>query len=337
VKIRTWLAAVALALAVPAAARAQDRGNGYMGILFGDGDNGGVRVEEVLPGSPADRAGIREGDVVVRLNGHAATQDAVEDLRDHLSRGDTVRLRIRRDGREEERVVVAAARDRQRQVMIDRGGGDRQVIVVQPGGERRIVVEMDSVMPNLDSLRFHLDSLRTRLRGLARDSVLVIRMDTLVRVFRDSLSAALPRWNREFQRIGSDTWVLPYMLEFGPRSLAGAEFAEMNEGLGHYFHTREGLLVLQVGPETPAGRAGLQAGDVVLEADGRRVAEMADLRQAFGRSGEQEVRLTVLRDGARRQLNVRWDPRSRVFRVESRSRVREEQHVRERAREQAHP
>ncbi|MBV9108599.1 MAG: PDZ domain-containing protein [Gemmatimonadetes bacterium] len=334
-KIRTWLAAVALALAVPAAARAQDRGNGYMGILFGEGDNGGVRVEEVLPGSPADRAGIREGDVVVRLNGRAATQDAVEGLRDHLSRGDTVHLRIRRDGREEERVVVAAAR--QRQVTIDRGNGDRQVIVVPPGGGRRIVVEMDSVMPNLDSLRFHLDSLRTRLRGLARDSVIVIRMDTLVRVFRDSLSAALPRWNREFQRIGSDTWVLPYMLEFGPRSLAGAEFTEMNEGLGRYFHTREGLLVLQVGPETPAGRAGLQAGDVVLEADGRRVAEMGDLRNAFGRSGEQEVHLTVLRDGARRQLNVRWDPRSRAFRMEPRSRSQQEERARVRAREQAHP
>ena len=335
-KIRTWLAAVALALAVPAAARAQDRGNGYMGILFGGGDNGTVRVEEVLPGSPADRAGVREGDVVVRLNGRAATQDAVEGLRDHLSRGDTVRLRIRRDGREEERVVVAAARDRQRQVVIDRGGGDRQVIVLPPSN-RGIIVEMDSAMPNLDSLRFHLDSLRTRLRGMARDSVMIIRMDTLVRVFRDSLSAALPRWNREFQRIGSDTWVLPYMLEFGPRSLAGAEFTEMNEGLGRYFHTRDGLLVLQVGPETPAGRAGLQAGDVVVEADGRHVSDMGDLRQAFTRTDGQEVHLTILRDGARRQVNVRWDPRARVFRVAPGTRVREEQHVRVRAREQAHP
>lgn len=334
-KIRTWLAAVALALAVPAAARAQDRGNGYMGILFGDGDEGWVRVDEVLPGSPADHAGIREGDVVVRLNGRAATQEAVEGLRDHLSRGDTVRLRIRRDGREEERVVVAAAR--QRQVVIDRGGGDRQVVVLPPGAGRRIVVEMDSVMPNLDSLRFHLDSLRTRLRGMARDSVLIIRMDTLVRVFRDSLSAAMPRWNREFQRIGSDTWVLPYMLEFGPRSLAGAEFTEMNEGLGRYFHTREGLLVLQVGPETPAGRAGLQAGDVVVEADGHRVKEMGDLRQAFAHSNGQEVHLTVLRDGARRQLNVRWDPRARMFRMSPGTRSREEERVRVRAREQAHP
>ena len=90
----------------------------------------------------------------------------------------------------------------------------------------------------------------------------------------------------------------------------------MNEGLGRYFHTREGLLVLQVAPETPAARAGLQPGDVVLEAGGRRVKDAEDLRGAFMRADGQEVRLNVLRDGARRQVSVRWEPREVRFRTE---------------------
>jgi serine protease Do len=105
--------------------------------------------------------------------------------------------------------------------------------------------------------------------------------------------------------------------------VAGAEFAEMNAGLGKYFHTNEGLLVLQVGPQTPSGRGGLQAGDVVVEAAGRKVERVRDLRDAFTRGAGQEVRLTVLRDGRRQQLSVRWEPDTRVYRYETeRGRIR---------------
>src|SRR5215212_2503765 len=106
-KTRSMLAAlVALALALPGALGAQDRrgddrrtGGGYMGILFGWEDDDDVAiVRDVIAQSPADRAGVRRGDEVVRLNGHAATEDAVDDLRDGLKPGDSVRLTLRRDG-----------------------------------------------------------------------------------------------------------------------------------------------------------------------------------------------------------------------------------------------
>jgi S1-C subfamily serine protease len=315
VKIRNWLAALALAASLPAAAHAQDRGNGYMGILFGRDDDDAARVEEVMPGSPADRAGIREGDVVVRLNGHAATEDAIDDLREHLAVGQTVRLRVRRDGREEERTVVAAERPRRVTGTFPGGGRMPGSIVMVPPDGQRIVIRMDTMAVHMDSLLTRMDSLRVRLRGIQSDSF-VIRLDTMMRVWRDSLVHVMPRAGQELQRLRGGVSMLPYMFEFGPRSIAGAEFAEMNEGLGRYFHTREGLLVLQVGPGTPAARAGLQPGDVVLEAGGRRVADADDLRNAFMRADGQEVRLNVLRDGARRQISVRWEPREVRFRTE---------------------
>ncbi len=64
----------------------------------------------MVPGSPADRAGVRRGDEVVRLNGRTPDEDAVDALRERLDRGDTVRLVLRRDGREEQRTIVAAQR-----------------------------------------------------------------------------------------------------------------------------------------------------------------------------------------------------------------------------------
>jgi S1-C subfamily serine protease len=158
-----------------------------------------------------------------------------------------------------------------------------------------------------------MDSLRTRLRTRIRghESV-VIDMDTVWRVMRDSMRSAWPRASREFRA------AVPFLNEFGSRSVAGAEFTEMNAGLGRYFHTSEGLLVLQVGPQTPSARGGLQPGDVVIEAAGRKVQRVRDLREAFTRANGQEVRLTVLRDGRRQQVSVRWqESRTRVYRYDT--------------------
>ncbi|HYH79609.1 MAG TPA: PDZ domain-containing protein [Longimicrobium sp.] len=328
-KTRNWLAAlVALALALPGALSAQDRpgderrtGGGYMGILFGWDEQGRAEVRDVVPGSPADRAGVRRGDEVVRLNGRTADEDAVDDLREELDSGETVRIVLRRDGREEERTIVAGPRPDRMVYRVPREGPGGVFTI--PPGDRRIVIRMDTLEMHMDSLLTRMDSLRGHLRSRHGDS-LVIRFDTLVRVMRDSLMRSVPRLEGRLRE-----GLTPFFMEFGPRSMAGAEFAEMNAGLGRYFRTNEGLLVLQVGPETPAGRAGLQPGDVVVEANGSRVTRVGQLREAFVRADGQEVRLTVMRDGRRQQVPVRWDgARGTRFRVENAERIRAGERVR---------
>jgi len=148
----------------------------------------------------------------------------------------------------------------------------------------------------------------------------VIHLDTVVSILRDSLMRAFPRG---LPRVFGEGGMGPFLYEFGPRSLAGAEFAEMNEGLGRYFRTSEGLLVLQVAPESPAARAGLEAGDVVVQADGQEVERLGDLREAFAKAEDRQVRLTVLRQGARRQIELKWEGREfRRFRDDDRVRLR---------------
>ncbi|HEU4559348.1 MAG TPA: PDZ domain-containing protein [Longimicrobium sp.] len=307
-KTRSWLAAlVALAIALPGALGAQDRrdedprvGGGYMGILFGWDDRGTATVRDVVPESPADRAGVRRGDVVVRVNGRAPTEDAVDDLRERLERGDTVRLVLRRDGREEQRTVIAAER---RERIARRIPDDvRGRVFTIPRDRGTVVIRMDTLQMHVDSMLRRVDSLRVSLRRQHGDSI-VIRYDTVARVLRDSLLRVLPRLEGRVRE-----GVRPFFMEFGMRSMAGAEFTEMNPGLGRYFRTDHGLLVLQVAPQTPAARAGVQPGDVVVEANGTRVERVQDLRAAFTRADGQEVRLTLLRDGRRQQVSVRWDP-----------------------------
>jgi S1-C subfamily serine protease len=189
-------------------------------------------------------------------------------------------------------------------------------------GDRRIVIRKDTIQAHMDSLLKRVDSLRVGLyRGRGGDSV-VIRVDTVLSLLRDSLLQAFPRELRRLDREGLRTierGVEPFFFEFGRRSIAGAEFAEMNEGLGRYFRTSEGLLVLQVAPESPAARGGLEAGDVVVRAGGRAVEDVGDLREAFSGAEGRTVRLTVVREGRRRELDVRWEaPAVRRFRTEER-------------------
>jgi len=318
--VRNWVAGLALALlALPAALHAQQgeggrRGTGYMGIYFEFDDQGRAEVRDVVDGSPADRAGVRPGDVVVRLNGRAPTRQAIDALRETLDRGDSVRLRVSHDGQEVDRLVIAAARPTRVATVMPGMGHGAWVIP----GDGRVVIRLDSVAGRMDSLMVRMDSLRTRLRMRGRDS-LVFRYDTLIRVWSDSLRRSLPRMEGQWRAAA------PFIAEFGSRTVAGAEFTEMNAGLGRYFHTTDGLLVLEVSPQTPSARGGLQAGDVVLEAAGRKVERVRDLREAFARADGREVQLSVLRDGRRQQLSVRWTaPESRVWRVETERRERME-------------
>lgn len=96
-------------------------------------------------------------------------------------------------------------------------------------------------------------------------------------------------------------------LALGSRSVAGAEFSELNEGLADYFGTDRGVLVLRVAPDTPAARSGLRAGDVVVSAGGQSVERVHEIREAVLESRDRDVELVVVRRGARQGLRLRWE------------------------------
>ncbi len=73
---------------------------GLMGVLPSPKtlEDGGVRIERVLPASPARKAGLEQGDVIVAINGQ--TIDSMADLRLELGKyvaDDTITLTYRRD------------------------------------------------------------------------------------------------------------------------------------------------------------------------------------------------------------------------------------------------
>jgi predicted metalloprotease with PDZ domain len=350
-----WLPLLAAALALPAVARAQDDDDcpcpGMIGVVFGSRDNGGVRVIEVRRGSPADAAGVHEGDVVIRINGRDA-EEAYDELPGELKSGDTVRLRLRRGDDERDVAIVATRRPARTATRIG---------IMRPGAgeERMIFVGPDSIP--LQALTMRIDSLQTRLLELDGPEIRV-HMDSLIRVFSDSANVFIQRMpNMEFRLEGPDLERLehlegqlegldgarfdieaqvaglegmerPFFMELGRRAAAGAELAEMNEGLRRYFdNVQSGALVIDVGPNTPAARAGLEAGDVIVRAGGREVNDPEDVRRALMEEEDGSVALEVVRQGRRRELTLQWDGRERVIRRElGPVRIRERERTRER-------
>ena len=73
----------------------------------------GILIDAVVKGSPAERAGVRVGDVLVELDGHAVESPGrLRRLLEDLKPGDKVRLRLVRDRQSLVVDVVLADRDR---------------------------------------------------------------------------------------------------------------------------------------------------------------------------------------------------------------------------------
>jgi serine protease Do len=83
----------------------------------------------------------------------------------------------------------------------------------------------------------------------------------------------------------------------GARARLGVTVQEMTPQLAAYFGAKEGVLVASVSDDSPASRAGLKAGDVIVSLDGRSVTGRTDLvrflREAKDR---QEVAIGIVRD-----------------------------------------
>jgi C-terminal processing protease CtpA/Prc len=76
---------------------------GWVGIEFDDSTvtNGGYKVAKVIPGSPAEKAGLQPGDVLYALNGVRIAQNSKEALakaRQEWKPGQSVVYTVKREG-----------------------------------------------------------------------------------------------------------------------------------------------------------------------------------------------------------------------------------------------
>lgn len=223
---------------------------------FGLGDVRGVAVDSVVDGSPASKAGIQKGDVIVRFDGENVTS-----------------------ARKLQRLVAETAPDHKAKVSVLRGGKETDVEVTI--GKREPAMQSGAFriegMPNIQVMPqgegdFNLRIPRIQVPGMNGGN---IERDVIIRQ--------------------------------GGRQI-GVGVAQLGKQLADYFGAADGkgLLVNEVREASPAAKVGLRAGDVIVAADGKTVAETEDLIDAINAKKEGEVSLTVIRN--KKQMTVKVTP-----------------------------
>lgn len=212
----------------------------------------GVKIAAVTPDSPASKAGLRSGDILLSVDGKniaGSGESAVDDARRRLSdlkQDQLVKLGYARAGK----TAVASVKADQirRAIMIERGGptmerhghGEGDNVFVLP---QRVQMDIERIGPMGDC-------------GKGKDDC---HYPALVEAFR---------WQ-------------------------GLNLASLDAGLGRYFGTSDGVLVLSSSEELK----GLQSGDVIQRVGGNAVKSPRDVMRALRDKDEgTQLKLDLLRD-----------------------------------------
>jgi membrane-associated protease RseP (regulator of RpoE activity) len=197
----------------------------------------GVEVTMVDQDAPAGKAGVREGDVIMSLNG--TPMESVEQLRRMIREippGRTVTLGILRNGRS--MTLKAQLANRQRMYALT------PALPEMPGEPVHVEV------PNIEI-------------------------------------PAMPAFD-----------IPAFDVIVHSASRGGMMVENLTPQLGDYFGVKngQGVLVRSVEKNSPAERAGLRAGDVVIKVGEHRIADTSDWRNAMRVHRSGTVPLSILRD-----------------------------------------
>jgi membrane-associated protease RseP (regulator of RpoE activity) len=219
-------------------------------------DSIGALVQGVTPNGPAAKAGLKAGDIITRLNGQALVEGDVRVGRGQSAPGLALSL-------------IAATID----------PGDTVVVQYQRGKERHNTTLVAGDDPawgwKAPSVPF--------VEGFGDDlQMQEVAPEARMRAFR----MTPPDGQFEMRT------PVPRMFMFGS-PLADLELAPLNPELGRYFGTGEGVLVINVPPDS---HLGLKPGDVVFAVDGRKVRAPPQLfRVLESYEPGEEFKLDVMR------------------------------------------
>ncbi|MBI3450996.1 MAG: PDZ domain-containing protein [Acidobacteria bacterium] len=140
---------------------------------------------------------------------------------------------------------------------------------------------------------------RTVAVGILRDgSERTLSVKLEARPARSFKLGALPQMNfKEFS--------MPRAFWTGGGPRLGVGVSDLSSQLGEYFGVKsgDGVLVTEVFDGTPAEKAGLKAGDVIVRIDQDRISGTGDIRDALRDKAGKDVEVVIVRD--RREMTIK--------------------------------
>lgn len=196
----------------------------------------GVVIKKVIDDSPAEIAGLKRGDIILKFEGEKLfSADELTDL-----------------------------------VLDQKPGDEVKIVIFRDGKDKTIIAELGSRDDSAD------------------ENVFIWKSDKGHRRFFDKSI-------KEYRCFRSDSYI-------------GVTLQNLNEQLGQYFGVDEGegALVTEVLDDSPAQKAGLKAGDVIIQIDDKEVENPSDVQMAV-RSKEEgdKVKISLLREKKEMEFNLK--------------------------------
>lgn len=245
----------------------------------------GVGVTEVVKDSPAEKAGLRKDDVILRFEGDSVTSvRKLTRLVSEVAPDQNVRLAISRGGSEQEVAVTMGKRNN------SFGAMHKFEFPQGPDGFKGLK-ELEGLkhlgeLKGLENFK-HLEELKGELKGLEGFKMMTPPGNV---------------WNWEGQGPGGDGMVFA----FGNHRRIGVSTMQLTKQLADYFGVAEGtgVLVTAVTEDGPAAKAGVKAGDVITAVDGEKIDGAGDLTRTINKKKDGDVTITVIRKKDQKTITV---------------------------------
>jgi serine protease Do len=273
---RTLLTVLCFCLVLGAStALADEEKSGYLGVMLQDvsssmakalqlGDKSGVMISEVVEDSPAHKAGLEDGDIILEFQGQPVGNfKALTEAVRQAKPGQTVDMVILHNGKKQSLKVELGERSDELTWVT---GPDKKVMVFKGDGDED----------------FHVQMLKDVHEDMDKEHQVLIK-----------------------KFYGGDDEEL--LIIGNGRGFMGVQLDDISGQMAEYFEIEDGkgALITEVNEDSPAAKAGLRAGDVIVKIGDQAVDSAGSVHKAMaGTKPEQEVTVKVMRKGDSKSFKV---------------------------------
>lgn len=244
-----------------------------IGVVLGKESEKGIELIGVSPDGPAERAGLKQGDVLISIQGvdlagaDASARKSIYEVMSETADGEELAVIVERNGEPLDFTVTAEHREPRGWQSVIRIP-DVPMVEGAPG-EPHLVVETIEI-PDIDH-----EALAARIEELTES--LEARKFLYASPDTEDLEHWALQFDGEFSDFGEHA-LREANIWFGMPRTQGLELTPINEGLGDYFKTDRGVLVIKAREDNAYQ---LESGDVILEIDSHEVDSPSDMMRVL--------------------------------------------------------